>query len=467
MKRFQINLTCGSAQQSQCVTRYIQSLVVSNLLFLEFTNIRNRLFMITSINFKNYTVNKIELIQALNELKELREISCESMKLSDESCNLSSSPADLNHLETLKMKFSDDRILLTINTTSLKNFSIHNLESQKSPENVIKFLMEQRDLETLKIVGTLGREFLLNDKTSKLNFQLQSLKISKSDLSDCSDHLIVFLGDSSCTLENLVIDKPTRLVVDEFIVTNLVRLKSLQINAHLMKEDERFYKSVDPNYHIRHLKLLGKIVNHRPFSKIKFFFDTLRDLESFDISKLSGLEDQKMVKILPILYTGHNPRDKPSMREIRCFSITEIAKNRPTYENLKGLYVTRIDDEELFNNFISRNIETLETISIKEINDAAFTRGLTVSAISDCIRLKKLIIGCNSTAVIKMFDKIMWNHSWTFEINLKKEDKKIIFKFPDDKPVFKETVRIWDDNLIRTFTSSSNFGMNIFINKFK
>lgn len=176
------------------------------------------------------------------------------------------------------------------------------------------------------------------------------------------------------------------------------------------------------------------------------------------------------MKLLPLFYTGHLVDDKPSLAELRCFTVTEIARERVSYDRLKSLHVVRIDDENLFNKFIDKNLHTLEELSIKEIDDAAFTRSLTVSTISQCIRLKKLSIVCKSTAVVKMFSKIMWNHSWTFDVKLKVDEneyKKISFQFPDDKPIFNEVVRTWDDNLIRDFQSSSNYGLNAFVNKFK
>lgn len=469
MWQYQINLSLGLVNQSAVVSnRDILSLIVSKPAHLQIPHIQSKFNRIKCLSLKDNQFDKVELTSCFKQLKELEELSFESVKLCDETRTETVEPAKLCNLKILKLKYSDERLFSTFETSNLATCHIHNLESQSDPSNILDFLINQKLLKDLKLVGTLGRNFLLDERIQLLKCRLKRLKFAKTNLVDTEKCLIEFLKQSFNTLEHLAIKNPTSLIVDEFVLLHMSELKSLQVVAQLPSENERFFKKIEPNYHIRNLKIFGRILHFRPFSKVKFLFESVPDLKSLDISKLSG--EPKLVKLLPLFYTGHLVGDKPSLTELRCFTVTEIARERVSYNSLKSLHVARIDNENLFNGFVAQNFETLEELSIKEIDDAAFTRSLTVSTISQCIRLKKISIVCRSTAVVKMFSKILWNHSWTFDVKLKVDAdkyKKISFRFPDDKPIFNESVRIWDDNLIRDFESSSNYGLNAFVNKFK
>jgi hypothetical protein len=90
----------------------------------------------------------------------------------------------------------------------------------------------------------------------------------------------------------------------------------------------------------------------------------------------------------------------------------------------------------------------------------------------NCKNLKHVTIGSESPLVVRMFNnKVHRPQPWTLEARIKSqldhEHVALKFNFPDDIAVWEERCRVYDDMIVREFSTVENYGTNVFVNKYK
>lgn len=472
MKHFNLNLTTGNPLKAIEINRKFQAATINFLsdpvedaLKLHNLHSLNITFKEVLHEGRKCLLKKEALVDALENMKLLKTFSADSVRFDDSSEKTSVKAIQMLHLKKLELKFSSVYILTTFSTKSLTSFSFHNIEAQQDSTLIVELLNHQPLLESLKICGTICDHLLQHPSTKTFPFKLKFFKINKTILSDdeSSNQLVEFLKLHKDSLEELTIKTATTSVLKSFVFASMTSLKALQMSFARKTVNE--LSDLQPLLNVTRFKIIGDLGRAVNVNAILRLFPSLKVL---NMTKLTIRSSQDFDNIFRFIQ-----RQYPGLESLHCACLQSGDQHRK-FTNLKEFHVAKIQNENDYNEFIREHAATLEIISIKSIKDDAFVRGLTVDAIKRCTNLKHISFSSDSPVVTKMFGKIQRNYSWTLESRFfieygLKPGKWIAlkFQFPDDEAVWQEHCRTWDDELIRTFETSPNYGLNAFINKFK
>ena len=220
-------------------------------------------------------------------------------------------------------------------------------------------------------------------------------------------------------------------------------------------------KNIPPLLNVTRFKILGSLSPKNTTDILKLF----PALKALDMMHLTIKNAQDFCNIFDFVH-----RHFPSLQELHFANLQFYDEDCEKFRNLKQFHVGKILDESHYNLFLRDHAATLEKISIENIIDDDFVRGLTISAINHCRNLRHISFMSQTPIVTKMFRKIKIKHPWTLESKFKAGDSaniKLVFRFPDDEAVWLEQCSTCCDELIRQFATVSFYGLNAFVNKFK
>jgi hypothetical protein len=437
-----INRKIQSAQVKLLSTRLIDTLKFLNLRSLNF--------------FSSCILEKHELCLALTGLEHLENFTADAVFFTPLSEIAMTTPANLPNLKSIDFKCCSNYIMQTFATSSLKSVVFKNREQERDPRMLIDLLKHQKDLLTFRLFGVICNYFFLPEYRTDFQFNLKSFEVTPLRN---PENVWEFLKKHRSSLEELTIPSSVPLNMKLGILTELPALTTLEIAFGT--ENLSQLNALPPLTKVTRLKLLGCMTHARNTTDILKLFPSLT---AIDLSELTIQTNQDFCNIYDFIHRTYN-----SLREIHFNSLQFYDEDSEKFRNLKEFHVTSIKDESHYNLFLRDHAATLEKISIGFIKDDDFARGLTVNAINHCRKLKHVSFVSSTPMVTKMFSKIQRDYPWTLQSRFKNCGLcfKLTFNFPDDKAVFDERCRTWDDKLIRDFCSVSNYGLNAFINKFK
>lgn len=464
MKHFRLNLVDGNPSKAVGINRKFQSIKINSL--SEPVDDLLKFHHLHSLEITKCTLAKEDLAFALEDMKLLENFSANSVRFDGGSEKTSVKAVQLNHLKKLTLKYTSVFILNTFLTKTLQSFTFHNIESQQDPTLIVELLKHQQSLERLEIAGTICDHLLANSSVKIFPFKLKFFKIDKADLNntESSNHLIEFLKLHENSLDELSIKQATTSEVKRFIFNNMTGLKALQMSFG--RQCAAGLNDLQPLLNVTRLKILGDAGNAPNTMKILKLFPSL---DALNMIKFTIVNHYNFYRIFQFIHQQY-----PELKRLHCAYLQFGGNDIMLFMNLKELHVAKFFDENEFNEFVRNHATSLEKISIKTIKDDLFVRGLTIDAIKKCKSLKHISFSSESPVVTKMFNKVKMNHSWSLEsrflINEFGDDGKwvkLLFKFPDDEAVWLENCRTYDDELVREFYTTPNYGLNAFVNKFK
>lgn len=457
MDHFKLNLVpAAKPSDATKLRRKFQSAKIS-LLDVQVLNIL-KMHNLRSLELSERIVDKKMLVKSLMHFKLLERFTADKVSFDKISAGAFVDPVQIKHLKWLSIVHSDISILQLISAEMLEDLTVQT--NKVIGKELMDFLDKRPMLNRLKLLGSFLGDFFSEKSIAKLPFRLKYLNVSQFNLDKVDNKLTDFIDVHKNSLEELSIKCSLRDSEKLFIVQNLSNLKTLQFPIEFTSECA--LQSLTPQKNLSRFNPLAGRNNsvtsnwHRIFPSVEFL-----NVDSFS-------PKPQLLKHFLSMSTLNSEK----LRGLHVESINPQSLH--CVKHLKELHVLRIDNEVDFNTFISYHSGTLEKLSIGQIDEDSFSRGVMINSIKACKQLRHLSITTNSPFVTRKLAKIKFHHSWTLESSFKTkrghetELVKVVFKLPDDNALLEERCRIWDDDLIREFSRiDGNYGLNVFVNMFK
>ena len=431
----------------------------NNLTFLELVELKLKKTSLTDIfiaasNLKTLILNRVKI---------------------EEEAETDTVPVELKKLKDLTMKKSDLSILGLISTPSLTMFysdtedciirkrshyidmngRARHFDRIRKEEDVTNweaiFLKKQTRLEDLSLIHGSAENFCIGNDHKNYQFQLKRLRFDIADHDECEDKRIEFLRSQKNYIEELKIWCHKISMASVSLIYSMPMLTKLDVTK-ILPEDFG-----EGNYGLCQTELDDLKMYFYPevLVDIVRIFPTLKALQI----AAGNDEDDSFIHFVQSRY--------PEMESIKLPARLPTTSIQSTFPNLKELFIAEVIYEEPFNHFLRQHAGTLERLTIESIKEDKFSRSSTIDAIKFCKKLNFISFGTNSPMVTRMFKKIKRDFPWTLVTNINGFPGRIVFRFPDDDAIWQDKCTTWDDELIRDFESVKNYGLNVFINKFK
>ena len=141
-----------------------------------------------------------------------------------------------------------------IETPNLEHFEADGL-TLYDQEWLISFLNEQRNLESLNLIGILN---LFDSRFGLLQPKFQLVELSLYDLPDLDKkQMIRLLSQVKSTVRSVDIGFEMRRDITEYILKNFHNLRCLSIDCECLPTSERFYYQLCPNETLKNVSIYG------------------------------------------------------------------------------------------------------------------------------------------------------------------------------------------------------------------
>lgn len=460
MRNFKLNLaTCPTNRLPEAaeLERKFQSVRANNLLLPLSILQTNRL---QSLALTKTKINKQLLADTLEMMQGVKSLNLYEVHFTDESKGIEVAPKELKKLSELKLRLSDIEILELISTTMVKHACFYTLDSSTEEYRQIdlqmNFIKDQLHLESLELKGK-SIDCITQPENESFAMKLRELRISHCPVVGMGDDLWRFLFSQRKSLDVLSLQCKVTDQLLTSIINEMPRLRVLRIPGRYTLQAT--LQNLKTAKNIKSLSLFTFPDKLNDAISLMKLFPSLTQLDvELSISfKWFDVFIMKMLTMLPKLEAISLPYFLPKF----SFSIV--------FPHLTEFSIPRIYDESFFNNFIKSHAKTLKKLTIKHVDAALFSRGMSIDAIKFCDKLERVEFGSDSPMVARMFKKVRRSYAWTLVIkfNEGENESRIVLKFPDDNAVWYEDFSFGDDEMIREIQTDSNYGLNAFINRFR